>query len=140
MPVPPQTNRQATAAPVRNATVPALPNVPKSPSDEIRVGRQQAQPSAGNQAQAAPLPDGAIYSVQVASSQRREDAERLVLRFGANGFQAYVMEADLGAKGVWYRVRVGNFVKRDQAEEFKKELERTSSNMIKSPFVMKVAE
>ena len=61
-------------------------------------------------------------------------------RFGANGFQAYIMEADLGAKGVWYRVRVGNFVKRDQAEEFKKELERTSSNMIKSPFVMKVAE
>lgn len=140
VPVPPQTNRQAAAAPVRNATVPALPNVPKSPSDEIRVGRQQAQPSAGNQAQAAPLPDGAIYSVQVASSQRREDAERLVRRFGANGFQAYVMEADLGAKGVWYRVRVGNFVKRDQAEEFKKELERTSSNMIKSPFVMKVAE
>ena len=140
VPVPPQTNRQAAAAPVRNATVPALPNVPKSPSDEIRVGRQQAQPSAGNQAQAAPLPDGAIYSVQVASSQRREDAERLVRRFGANGFQAYIMEADLGAKGVWYRVRVGNFVKRDQAEEFKKELERTSSGMIKSPFVMKVAE
>ena len=140
VPVPPQANRQATAAPVRNATVPALPNVPKSPSDEIRVGRQQAQPSAGNQAQAAPLPDGAIYSVQVASSQRREDAERLVQRFGANGFQAYVMEADLGTKGVWYRVRVGNFVKRDQAEEFKKELERTSSSMIKSPFVMKVAE
>lgn len=140
VPVPPQANRQAAAAPVRNATVPALPNVPKSPSDEIHVGRQQAQPSAGNQAQAAPLPDGAIYSVQVASSQRREDAERLVRRFGANGFQAYIMEADLGAKGVWYRVRVGNFVKRDQAEEFKKELERTSSGMIKNPFVMKVAE
>ena len=140
VPVPPQANRQAAAAPVRNATVPALPNVPKSPSDEIRVGRQQAQPSDGNQAQAAPLPDGTIYSVQVASSQRREDAERLVRRFGANGFQAYIMEADLGAKGVWYRVRVGNFVKRDQADEFKKELERTSSGMIKNPFVMKVAE
>ena len=140
VPVPPQADRQSTAAPVRNATVPALPNVPKSPSDEIRVGRQQAQPSAGNRAQAAPLPDGTIYSVQVASSQRREDAERLVQRFGANGFQAYVMEADLGTKGVWYRVRVGNFVKRDQAEEFKKELERTSSGMIKNPFVMKVAE
>lgn len=140
VPVPPQAASQTIAAPVRNTTVPALPNVPKSPSDEIRVGRQQAQPLAGNRAQAAPLPDGTIYSVQVASSQRREDAERLVQRFGANGFQAYIMEADLGAKGVWYRVRVGNFVKRDQAEEFKKELERTSSGMIKSPFVMKVAE
>ena len=140
VPVPPQAASQTIAAPVRNTTVPALPNVPKSPSDEIRVGRQQAQPLAGNRAQTAPLPDGAIYSVQVASSQRREDAERLVQRFGANGFQAYIMEADLGAKGVWYRVRVGNFVKRDQAEEFKKELERTSSGMIKSPFVMKVAE
>ena len=140
VPVPPQAASQTIAAPVRNTTVPALPNVPKSPSDEIRVGRQQAQPLAGNRAQTAPLPDGTIYSVQVASSQRREDAERLVRRFGANGFQAYIMEADLGAKGVWYRVRVGNFVKRDQAEEFKKELERTSSGMIKSPFVMKVAE
>ncbi len=140
VPVPPQAASQTIAAPVRNTTVPALPNVPKSPSDEIRVGRQQAQPLAGNRAQTAPLPDGTIYSVQVASSQRREDAERLVQRFGANGFQAYIMEADLGAKGVWYRVRVGNFVKRDQAEEFKKELERTSSGMIKSPFVMKVAE
>ena len=140
VPVPPQAASQTIAAPVRNTTVPALPNVPKSPSDEIRVGRQQAQPLAGNRAQTAPLPDGTIYSVQVASSQRREDAERLVQRFGANGFQAYIMEADLGAKGVWYRVRVGNFVKRDQAVEFKKELERTSSGMIKSPFVMKVAE
>jgi hypothetical protein len=31
------------------------------------------------------------------------------------GFDAYVVRADLGKRGVWYRVRVGRFATRDEA-------------------------
>jgi len=139
VPVPPTDAPKQPAAKTPEASVaPALPNVPKSPTDEIHVGRQQTQPVGLNE---PTLPPGStIYSVQVASSPSREDAERLVQKFGATGFQAYVMVADLGSKGIWYRVRIGNFVKRDQAEAFKEELLRTSSQMIKSPYVIKVTE
>ena len=141
VPMPPSNQSQPVAqTPAVSAGVaPALPNVPKDPNDAIHVGRQQqAQPVGVNE---AALPPGStIYSVQVASSPSREDAERLVQKFGATGFQAYVMVADLGSKGVWYRVRIGNFVKRDQAETFKEELMRTSPQMIKSPYVIKVTE
>ncbi len=138
-PVPPSEQQPVAKTPAASVgAAPALPNVPKNPTDEIHVGRQQTQPVGLNE---PVLPPGStIYSVQVASSPSREDAERLVQKFGATGFQAYVMVADLGNKGVWYRVRIGNFVKRDQAETFKEELMRNASQMIKSPYVIKVTE
>ncbi|GAK52559.1 hypothetical protein U14_03811 [Candidatus Moduliflexus flocculans] len=138
-PIPPSAQQPIAKTPaVSPGVAPALPNVPKNPTDEIHVGRQQTQPVGLNE---PTLPPGStIYSVQVASSPSREDAERLVQKFSATGFQAYVMVADLGSKGVWYRVRIGNFVKRDQAETFKEELMRNASQMIKSPYVIKVTE
>ena len=32
------------------------------------------------------------------------------------GFDAYVARADLGARGVWYRVRVGRYASREEAQ------------------------
>jgi cell division protein FtsN len=34
------------------------------------------------------------------------------------------MEADLGAKGTWFRVRVGAFGDKDSANRFQKDVER----------------
>ncbi|MBD3309108.1 hypothetical protein GF339_22095 [candidate division KSB3 bacterium] len=115
------------------ALVPALPNVPKDPSDEIRLGRQQQVP--GN----APL-GGAIYSVQVASSTDREDSERLVQKYGERGYQAYVMVADLGEKGIWYRVRVGNLATREEAGYLRQEILQNLPDLANDPYVIKVSE
>jgi cell division septation protein DedD len=120
--------QQATAA------APSLPNVPRDPSDSIQVGRRPANMN-------APLAPGtAIYSVQVASSPKLEDSERLVRKFGERGYQAYIMQADLGDKGIWFRVRVGNLPSRAEALIIKAELEEKLPDLANSPYVIKVSE
>lgn len=116
-----------------NMAAPSLPNVPKDPSEDIRIGRQPTM--LGN---AEPIPDGTIYSVQVASSPNREESERLVQKYGESGFQAYVMTADLGEKGIWFRVRVGNMPSRESAEQLKQEILQKAPGLANSPYVIKV--
>lgn len=134
-PIPPPGQASAVPQPTQPAAnvIPALPNVPKEPGEDIRRGRQPAM--TGN---AEPIPDGTIYSVQVASSTNREDSERLVQKYGAHGFQAYVMTADLGDKGIWYRVRVGNMPSRETAEQLKQEILNKAPDLANGPYVIKV--
>lgn len=132
-PIPPA---QAPAVPQPSQpanVIPALPNVPKDPSEDIRIGRQPQM--TGN---AEPIPGGTIYSVQVASSTNREDSERLVQKYGERGFQAYVMTADLGDKGIWYRVRVGNMPTNEAAEQLKQEILNKAPDLANGPYVIKL--
>ena len=55
------------------------------------------------------------YTVQVASSQSEEKAFALVNRLKVKGYPAYVEEAEIEGKK-WYRVRVGSFRNRDDAQ------------------------
>ncbi|SHI91551.1 Cell division protein FtsN [Malonomonas rubra DSM 5091] len=49
------------------------------------------------------------YAVQVGSFNAAGDAGAFKKRLLAKGFPAFVVEADLGAKGLWYRVRIGPY-------------------------------
>ena len=134
-PVPPSGQNTAPAQTQTANAAPALPNVPRDPSDSIQVGRRAAA------TMSASLPPGStIFSVQVASSPKLEDSERLVRKFGERGYQAYVMQADLGDKGIWYRVRVGNLGSRADALILKAELEERLPELANSPYVIKVSE
>ena len=135
-PIAPAEQTPKAPAPQRTAAVvPALPNVPKNPSEDIRIGRQTQHIGVNE-----PIPDGMIYSVQVSSSPNREDSERLVQKYGHVGFQAFIMTADLGEKGVWYRVRVGNMPTRKDAEQLRKEILKKASGLATDPYVIKIAE
>ncbi len=141
-PVPP--SEQAAAAPTpppqqttQVAMAPSLPSVPKSADDEFRYGRQQ--PASHSATSNAPL-SGTIYSVQVASSPSYEDSERLQQKFGQLGYLAFVMTADLGEKGIWYRVRVGNVRSSKDADLLKEELLEKAPKLTNQPFVIKVTE
>lgn len=60
----------------------------------------------------APLPDSdpqGGYAVQVGSFAVAADAGALKQRLIDKGFSAFVVEADLGKKGLWYRVRLGPY-------------------------------
>ncbi|MDY0095482.1 MAG: SPOR domain-containing protein [Candidatus Vecturithrix sp.] len=134
IPIPPvQVPAVAQPTQQKNMAAPSLPNVPKDPSEDIRIGRQ---PNMFGTAE--PIPDGTIYSVQVASSPNREDSERLVQKYGEAGFQAYVMTADLGEKGIWYRVRVGNMPTRESAELLKGEILNKAPGLANNPYIIKV--
>lgn len=56
-----------------------------------------------------PPPSEGKFSVQAGASPSEAEANALSSRLQKMGFAAYVVRADLGAKGVWYRVRTGSF-------------------------------
>jgi DedD protein len=71
-----------------------------------------------------PPSDLGEYTVQIGASQERTEAARLEGRARSAGLKPYVMEANLGAKGTWYRVRIGAFRDKDAANRFRKDVER----------------
>jgi cell division septation protein DedD len=64
------------------------------------------------------------FTVQLGASQDRVDAQRLEDRARSAGLRPYLVEVDLGPKGIWYRVRVGAFGSREAAERYRKDVER----------------
>jgi len=63
--------------------------------------------------------DGSMYNVQVSSWRNKEKAEQEVVRLRGLGLNAFIFEAYLPQKGgTWYRVRIGNFKTKEEAEYF----------------------
>lgn len=71
-----------------------------------------------------PPRDLGAFTVQVGASRDRTEAARIEARARGAGLKPYVVEANLGAKGTWYRVRVGSFSDRDSANRFRTDVER----------------
>lgn len=67
------------------------------------------------------------YCLQVASLPSREEAEKLSSKLAAKGFAARVMEADPAGKGHVYRVRVGFYATREEAEAALKAFKKKSN-------------
>ncbi|HET7787187.1 MAG TPA: SPOR domain-containing protein, partial [Myxococcales bacterium] len=114
-----------TDAPARSpaATVPPPPVrtalvVPPAAQEPVQVA------PAGAVALTPPPRDPGAYTVQVGASQDRAEIARLESRVRGAGLKPYVVEARLGAKGTWYRVRVGSFRDKDSANRFRKDVER----------------
>lgn len=64
------------------------------------------------------------FTVQISAWRSSMNAKREVERFQRAGYGAYVQRADIPSKGgVWYRVRVGQFNTRAEAERQARELE-----------------
>lgn len=60
------------------------------------------------------------YAVQVGSFNSASDAGALKKRLLTKNLPAYVVEADLGAKGLWYRVRLGPYADSESAKTAQK--------------------
>ena len=73
---------------------------------------------------APPPRDLGNFTVQLGASQDRADAARLEARARGAGLKPYVVEASLGAKGTWYRVRVGSFRDKESANRYRTDVER----------------
>jgi cell division septation protein DedD len=115
-----RTERPDRPAPKPAAVVPA----PKEPV----VVPQAAKPAVikqPNPVAPSPLPrELGQFTVQLGASQDRTEAQKLESRARGAGLKPYVVEAQLGAKGTWYRVRVGAFGDKDSANQFRKDVER----------------
>jgi cell division septation protein DedD len=102
---------------------------------------QQAPPTeSGNAAsnlprKADPVPAMAIvtspedgreagYTIQVYSFQDKNRAEAALQGLKNNGYRAFLVISDLGAKGVWYRVRVGGIPDEAAAHKMLEEIRK----------------
>ncbi len=68
-------------------------------------------------------PDG-NYAVQVGSFASAGDAGAFKKKLLAKQYPAFVLEADLGAKGLWYRVKIGPYVDAAAAKSVQQLLEK----------------
>ncbi len=104
-----QLNPDAASAPVRQQQAPA----PAAAPAQVASAPATAQPTAAPApVQASPFPAGS-YVVQVAASRSEQDAQGTAAsinqRYGAqlSGYAPAVERADLGDRGIYYRVGVG---------------------------------
>ena len=118
---------------------------PPAPPDELsyydRLQRQGAPPEnlkpaeserRALQAASAPVappesaaePEGAGFAVQVAALRERREADSIVQRLIGKGYPAYVLAPANGSPAAVYRVRVGKFKDRREAEEAATSLEK----------------
>jgi cell division septation protein DedD len=68
-----------------------------------------------------PAPSGPV-AVQVASTKDAASAEDLVNKLRQLGYAGFSIIAEIPNKGTWYRVRVGPFMTRAEAEQMRQEL------------------
>lgn len=77
-----------------------------------------AKVAAPEPAVAPPRPNQAgSFVVQVAATKDQAEAKRMVEKLRGKGFAAASERADLGAKGIWYRVTAGPYGDKESAEK-----------------------
>jgi cell division septation protein DedD len=54
-------------------------------------------------------PSGAVYTIQAASVKNAADADRLVAKLKKKGYPAYRAIGKVPGKGIWFRVRIGEY-------------------------------
>ncbi len=64
------------------------------------------------------------FSVQVGSFAAAVDAGKMKQTLLAKGYPAFMVEADLGKKGLWYRVRLGPYIDNLTAKSMQQLIER----------------
>jgi len=112
-PVTPPPPRQRVRTPVDEKT-PALPEPEAEP-----VPPPAKAPPPAPASKTAPQPEPRAWAVQVGSFSKKDNAMALRDKLRARGYKAFVEHVQLPA-GSSYRVRIGPYVKRSQAEKIHK--------------------
>jgi cell division septation protein DedD len=89
------------------------------------AGQADAAGTAAKTSSRAPEAATPSYAVQVAAPKDRGAAEAIAKRLAGKGYAAFVLDPSaVGAGPVYYRVRVGPFKTRREADEAKRRLEK----------------
>jgi cell division septation protein DedD len=65
-----------------------------------------------------------FFTVQVKATQSSNEADKFAKKLRGQGYQSLVAEAEVEGKGKWYRVRVGKFDTRAQADHYLQDFKR----------------
>jgi cell division septation protein DedD len=87
----------------------------------------QAAPAAGKTAAAGAKkqdPSASHFTLQLSAFPDKSDAEEFMHKIQAAGYKPFLVASEIPGKGVFYRVRVGDYVSRQAAVDAKSEFER----------------
>ncbi len=107
---------EAQLAQVASAPSTAQPGGQVPPAAATTAAQSTPRPESTAPTQSAPA--AGRYSLQASASPSKAEADEFAAKLRQAGLPAYVVSADLGRKGVWYRVRVGGFESAQDALQF----------------------
>ncbi|MFH2047262.1 MAG: SPOR domain-containing protein [Pseudomonadota bacterium] len=76
---------------------------------------------------------GQVFTIQVASVKDQNNAEKMVGELTKKGYSAYSSSAEIKGRGMWHRVRIGEFSDRARAETILNKLKKDKLNGIIVP-------
>jgi cell division septation protein DedD len=130
-PVIPPVEEEATepapsAAPVAAAKVEAPPAAAPKPEPKKAPAKAEKKEEPKKVAKKEPAKSASAgkFTVQVSAFQNRAQADHLVSNLKNKGYDAYIAQATIPGKGVWYRVRIGKYPNRDAAQSTANTLKR----------------
>lgn len=136
---PPPAAQEASPQPKEQAPAPAAAQPqPKAEPSPKAAPKPAPKPEAKPKAKPAPkpAPAGPRYTICAASFRNLRVARRYAAGLKDKGLAARVVEADLGAKGRWYRVCVGSYPTPGRAQNALKKL--GAKNLGDSPFITRL--
>ncbi len=120
--LPPDTGHSEVVDEVEKAGVSANPEVAQPTAISSSVQAQALTPTPAPMVETPAVLDelpavirGGEWVVQVFSSKSAADAGLLRDELGGKGYPAFITEADLGNKGIWYRVYFGPYADKSAA-------------------------
>ena len=124
-PAPGAAKKPAPATPAKpGPATPAKPAAPGktaalTPAPALGARVPSPAPSPPAKPEPAPLPPShaGAYCIQIAASQNAGEADALKAKLADKKFEAYVVKAEVPGKGTFYRVRVGHYKDRAQADK-----------------------
>ncbi len=128
-PVPPQPAPPApvAAAAPAVASAPAARDADTGPTPTRSASLKDAFARVNNPAPPKPPADAnpeGTFTLQLAASQDRAEADRFVARLRERGYAPYVVTADVAGKGTFFRVRMGSFGDREAAQRYLADFKR----------------
>ena len=76
------------------------------------------------------------YTVQIASYKEEKEATKLAEKLQSKGYEVYITQARIPETGTWYRVRIGSYITKNEADNFGSNLTQTEP-LINSMYVTK---
>lgn len=101
---------------------PSSAAAPEAPAPAAPTTTAPAPARAAPGPAAAPQPEPGAFAVQVGATQERAEADRIAEKFRAH--RPRVVEAVVPGKGHWYRVKLGTFETKAEAERYLRDLAR----------------
>jgi cell division septation protein DedD len=129
-----------TPPPVVAEAKPAADPKPAAPKPEAKPAVAPAKAVAAAAAKPAPLPAGkpqvvaaqtkkpdataSHFTLQLSAFPEKQDAEEFMRKIQSAGYKPFLVASEIPGKGVFYRVRVGDYGSRQAAVDAKAEFER----------------